>query len=292
MKKNTFIKKLVCALLCALMLGSTALAATGARMPAQRGAVTDDADVLSAKTAQDIEAYAEMLDDDADVKLHVALVHFLDGMDAQSYADALFGEWKLGKEDMLVLGAAGEDSFAVSMGDEVKEKLGEKSAEALMFTSSRFSDLFRSQRYDEAFGSFFIAFNSLVEKRYGETISLGKLFEGSQYATEAEAEDDESGKEYGSKLWNEVMNAIQSREDSYQDYHETRQRRSSGMGVGGWIVLGIIILIIFGQSDPVRAARKRGGRDYRRTGCGCSPLGWILSLFGINVLINNLRGKH
>ena len=64
------------------------------------------------------------------------------------------------------------------------------------------------------------------------------------------------------------------------------------MSAGGWIVLAIIIAIIFGQSDPVRRARRQGGRNYRSYGCGCSPLGWLVSLFGINVLIDSFRKKR
>lgn len=280
-------KKLLSLIVCLLLLAPT-LALGAARLPAERGTVTDDADVLSAQTASDIAEYAEKLDDETDMKVHVAIVHFLDGMDAQSYANALFEKWRLGSDDLLIVGAAGEDSFATAMGSDVKKILGEKNAENLMFTSSTFSTLFRRQQYDAAFGAYFTALNTLVEKQTGERIKLGKLFSASQ----TQQTTTSSTGSYGSQLWSEVMTAIQGSTEDYQQYHESREHSGNGIGVGGWLVLAVLILLIFGQSDPVRRARRGGRGNYRTYGCGCSPLGWIISLFGINVLIDTLRGRR
>lgn len=118
------------------------------RLPAQRGALTDDADVLSAQTVSDFSSYAQQVEAETDLRLHVALVHFWDGLDAQAYADALFEAWNLGDMDILLCGAAGEDAFATAMGDGAADLLGRQSAENLMYTSSRFGTLFASQQYD------------------------------------------------------------------------------------------------------------------------------------------------
>lgn len=289
-------KKWICAAICALMLMpalSTAMA-SGVRLPENRGVVTDDADVLSGQTASDIAEYATEVKDETDINVHVAIVHFLDGVDAKTYAGRLFEAWRLGDDDMLLLGAAGEDTFATFMGQDVIGKLGEKNAENLMFTSSEFSSLFRAQQYDAAFGRYFVAFNALVNKQCNENIKLRNLF--SDYQTSAKVaaapKPATSTTEFGSKLWTEVMDAIESSSVDYQTYHENRTHQDNGIGVGGWIVLIIIIMIIFGQSDPVRKARRQGGRNYRRYGCGCSPLGWLVSLFGINVLIDGFFRKR
>ena len=284
-------KRLACLFTCLMMLALCATAYGAARMPDSRGVLTDDADALGAQTAQDIASYAELLKNDTDVQLHVVIVHFLDGMDVQTYANELFTRWTLGQDDLLLLGAAGEDSFASAMGANVKRELGEANAENLMYTSSRFAEYFRSQKYDAAFASYFVALNTLVEKQYDERISLGSLFESAQVVGTAPAPTT-SAAEFGSQLYQDVISAIQGRDDSYQDYHENRERESNGIGVGGWIVLAILIMIIFGQSDPVRKARRQSGRDYRRYGCGCSPLGWIFSIFGLNVLFDNLRRRR
>lgn len=128
--------------------GADGPALASARLPAQRGALTDDADVLSAQTVSDFSSYAQRWRRRRSLRLHVALVHFWDGLDAQAYADALFEAWNLGDMDILLCGAAGEDAFATAMGDGAADLLGRQSAENLMYTSSRFGTLFASQQYD------------------------------------------------------------------------------------------------------------------------------------------------
>ena len=295
MNLKWMMKRTLCVAACALMLLLPIAGALGeARMPSARGALTDDADVLSAATAGDIASYAELVKDKTETSIHVVIVHFLDGLDAQTYAGRLFESWGLGGDDMLILGAAGEDTFATAMGENVREKLGEKNAENLMFTSSEFSTLFRSQQYDAAFGKYFVALNTLLNKQYGTSMKLGGRFEAYQTAAlpAVTPKPTVSAAQYGSQLWGEVMDAIQDSTDNYQTYHENRRREGNGMSAGGWIVLAIIIAIIFGQSDPVRRARRQGGRNYRSYGCGCSPLGWLVSLFGINVRIDSFRKKR
>ena len=144
-------KKIGILLLCLLLALTPLSALSAARMPACRGAVTDDANVLSAQTAADLAEYAARLEDETGIALHVALVHFLDGVEVQSYANTLFDLWELGSEHLLIVGAAGEDVFAASAGSAVVDKLGGSSLENLLFTSSSFSALFRSQQYDAAF---------------------------------------------------------------------------------------------------------------------------------------------
>ena len=89
------LKNMLCLCLCLVMvLAGPALAS--ARLPVQRGAATDDADVLSAQTVSDFSSYAQQVEAETGLRLHVALVHFWDGLDAQAYADALFEAWALG----------------------------------------------------------------------------------------------------------------------------------------------------------------------------------------------------
>ena len=165
------LKNMLCLCLCLVMaLAGPALAS--ARLPVQRGAATDDADVLSAQTVSDFSSYAQQVEAETGLRLHVALVHFWDGLDAQAYADALFEAWNLGDMDILLCGAAGEDAFATAMGDGAADLLGRQSAENLMYTSSRFGTLFASQQYNAALTEYCRAFNALVLKRTDADISL------------------------------------------------------------------------------------------------------------------------
>lgn len=289
-------KKILCLALCLLMILLPLSMAFGqARLPMERGVVTDDADVLSAQTVSDIQKYAEEVESETNIDLYVATVHFLDGLDAQTYADRLFKSWRLDEDSMLLLGAAGEDTFATSMGTDVKKKLGEKNAENLMFTSSSFSTLFKSQQYDMAFGKYFIALNALLNKQYDTSIKMKNLFKSAQEqtATTQRPEKIESTFEFGSQLWDEVMGAIEDNTQDYQVYHQERARRSgNGMSAGGWIVLAIIAMIIFNQRPSAKRSRRSHQNNNRRSGCGCSPLGWIFSLLGLNVLIDSIFGRR
>ena len=136
------LKRRFCLILCLLAALAVLPASALPRLPAHAGAVTDAADVLSAQTAADFSAYASEVEAETGLRLQVALVHFLDGLDARAYAEALFSAWELGDDDILLCGAAGEDAFAAAMGDGAADLLGRQSAENLMYTSSRFGTLF------------------------------------------------------------------------------------------------------------------------------------------------------
>ncbi len=258
-------KTLICFLLC-LVLPLSALAA---RMPALRGPVTDDANVLSAQMSSDIQQFARKLEDETDIELHVAVVHFLDGLDAQTYANELFAKWKLDDDALLVLVAAGEDLCATVMGEDAAQKLGRSNAESLLYTSSAFSTLIRAQRYDEAFAAYCPALNALVEKQLGESIRLNGLF-GVQ-AEHAPAR-------FASELWGEVQTALQDSGERIQQRWEDEEKQENGLTAGGWIVLIILVVIVL-RKKPIPTAR-------RGCGCGCSPLVWLLGLFGLGRLFD------
>lgn len=264
-------KKALCIFFCLLMLlPSMALAA--ARMPQRHSTVTDDANVLSAQTASDISAYAEKLSDQVEIELHVALVHFLDGMDARSYADALFAKWELGSDDLLVLGAAGEDSFATALGADVQKKLGSANAENLLFTSSAFGSLFAAQQYDAAFAAYCTALNALIEKQMEKTIRMDGLFGQTAPSPMEQAHS------YGSQLWSDIMQSISDSSEDYHAQHQREEQEDNGLSAGGWIVLIILVMIMLRRNKYERK---------KRPGC----IGWIFSLLGVNLLVDVLRRK-
>ena len=264
-------KKILCLLLC-LLIPVNAFAAV--RMPSCRGAVTDDANVLSAQTAADLAEYAHRLENETGISLLVALVHFLDGAEVQSYAQTLFDLWGLGGNHVLIVGAAGEDCFAAVTGNQAADELGASNAENLLYTSSDFASLFKNQQYDAAFASFCTAFNALLEKQTGSSIRMNGLF--------GQTEERQPVSQTTSELWNEVMEAITESSERYQVRHEEQDREENGITAGGWIVLIILFVILFRQNKRNRFSRRR-----ERKGC----LGWLFSLLGIN-LIFNLFKKH
>ena len=293
MKTTLWKTLMLLTLVCTLLFSATALGQ--ARYPTPGDVVTDDANVLSQTMARDIADYAGKLEQQTGLQVHVALVLFLDGETAQTYADTLFARWALGKDDLLLLGAAAEDTFAMASGEDVKAKLSDASLTSLMYASG-FSDAFRAQRYDAAMGSLFVKFNELVSKQYGETVELDGLFADYRNAAQTDAAPATTFADAAASvqsavqnavgtvvettggLWDSTMNAIANNVQSYKNYSQQNDQAGGGMSAGGWIVLIIIVLIVLGQGNR---ARRRG-----YGGCGCSPVGWIFSGLGLGALLD------
>ncbi len=272
-------KKLLCLFLC-MMLPLTAFAA--ARMPESRGNINDAADVLSAQTIADLSEFSKLVVQQAAIDLHVVTVHFLDGMEAQAYAEQLFQKWELTGEDVLLVCAAGEDSFALRMGAEAEELLGKSNADNLLYTSSEFSQLIRTQQYDAAMSAYAQGINALLEKQLNSAVSMGGLF-GQESLIDGDPLDvDAYLEKYGGVMWRDVVDAINQTGEEYQTHYYEDEREENGLTAGGWIVLVILMMILFRQNR-----RDRHRRYERRSGCGCSPLGWIFGLLGLGFLFRN-----
>ena len=116
-----------------LLLPSAALAVS---YPAQRGAVNDDAGVLSEQTAADI-GQLNTAARSADISFVVATRHFLGGADAQAYCDGLFEAWKLDRKTVLVLLVIGEERYAVAVGQGVRDMIGQEQINSLLAAKLR-----------------------------------------------------------------------------------------------------------------------------------------------------------
>jgi len=263
-------KKTICVLVCLLLALMPVWALASLRMPNCRGAVTDDANVLSAQTASDLAQYAERLENETSIALQVALVHFLDGAEVQSYANTLFDLWELDGDHLLVLGAAGEDRFATVAGSQAAQQLGARNAENLLYTSSEFAQLFTAQQYDAAFAAYCTALSALVEKQMNETVRLDGLFGQTAPSPVQQAQS------YASGVWDDIMQSIT---DSSQDYYEHHEDDDNGLSAGGWILLILLVMVML---------RRNKYEKQKRPGC----MGWLFSLLGINFFMNFLRRRR
>ena len=300
-------KKWICGILSLVMM-LTAATAFAARMPSIRGALTDDADVLSNDLSAAIVEYADDVKDETGVEVKVAVVHFLDGLDAQTYASQLFKKWELGDETVLLLCAAGEDSFATAMGSKAESKLGRQNMDNLMYTSSDFANHIGRQEYDVAFAKYFVAFNDLANKRYDEKLTLPKTITKTAAVGVLEGEVTQpigsvtsSGSlwsqivsgvpefENGTSgvlipgMWSQTVQDVQDNSSDYTSYYNDHEYGENGLGVGGWIILIILVMIIFSQSHPARKA-KRNYRSYRNQQRQSGGKGWLFGLLGLAVL--------
>jgi len=115
----------------------------------------------------------------------------------------------------------------------------------------------------------------LLEKQTGNSVRMDGLF-GEDALTVPEQFD-----VYGGELWREVMDAINETSVDYQNHFIEEEDRENGLTAGGWIVLIILIMIVLRQNK-----RDRYRRRDRRSGCGCSPLGWIIGLLGLGFLFD------
>lgn len=285
---KTTLWKTLAALSLTVMLLCSASALALARYPARTGTLTDDANVLSTSVAADIAAYAEKAKAKTDVTVNVALVQFLDGEPVQSYADTLFTRWELGENDVLLLGAAAEDTFAVTAGTAAAQKLSAASLRSLMYDSG-FAQAFASQRYDEAMGGFFTGFNALLNKQYGAKVDMGSLFAAYQQAQaqpqQAAAQSagantgaDTVGQTVGnavdgalnavdgavqgmvaatSSAWSSTVNAITNTVNNFNQNLDKQDENGGGLTPGGWVVLVIIVLIVTGQGRRAQRNRRR-----------------------------------
>jgi len=293
-------KKWICGILSLMLVLTSAFALADARMPVNRGVLTDDADVLSNELSSAIVDYAGDVKDETGMDVYVAVVHFLDGLDAQTYASQLFTKWELSDEAVLLLCAAGEDSFATAMGKKAENKLSKQNMDNLMYTSSDFAGSIGRQEYDGAFAKYFVAFNDLINKRFDESLKLPKAI--TRAAEGNTAEEVQPGTtssfsagslwsqitsgvpefENGSSvfipgMWSETMQGVEDNSSHYTDYYQDHSYGENGIGVGGWIILIILVMIIFSQSHPVRKANNR----YKKNHGG---KGWIYGLLGVALI--------
>lgn len=298
-------KKWICGILSLMLVLSSAFALADARMPVSRGALTDDADVLSNEVSSAIVAYVGDVKDETKLDMHVAIVHFLDGLDAQTYANQLFEKWELGDEAVLLLCAAGEDTFATAMGKKAEKQLSKQNMDNLMYTSSDFSNAIAEQAYDVGFARYFVAFNELINKRYDESLKLPKAL--TRAATTGTQESEETASQtvasslwqqitsgvqtngqngqngqngtYMPSLWYQTMQGVEDNSSHYTDYYESHDYGDNGIGVGGWIILIIIVMIIFSQSHPARKAKRNYSNSH-----GGSSKGWLFGLLGLALM--------
>lgn len=247
-------KSRVMALLLALLALTLPLSAMAVnRYPALDGTVTDAAGALDSATLEDILQYQALLDDEGvDIELRVVLVHFLDGESAQSYAQAVFDREQLGKKTLLLLGAVGEDSFACVLGSKVEKKLSDSGMKAMLY-SSGFAERFQAQEYAAAFAKFFTALTEQVDKQYGETLDIKGLFGSAAAQTQAQVVQQTAS--YAQQLSDFLTDYVKDAKE--HNYIPQENKTSEGLTPAGWVVLVVLILLIFSQSDPARKARNK-----------------------------------
>lgn len=257
--------------LIALALVFALLPAQAVTYPTQRGAVNDDAAVLSDRTAADIDA----LNTRVDGKFIVVTRHFLGGADAQEYCDGLFSAWGLGEEDVLLLLVIGEERYAVTLGTVAQLAISTEQLNSLL--SSRLRQPFLQERnYDAAVGGFLLAAAAQIARFNGSSLNTAGLFgtaasSGASANTATQSSNASLFSNWSGNWWNGFFSDDDWEDTTDWDFSTASQQNDfeerSGFSFGKLIVIAVILWLI------VRNRRRKGKSGLGAAGWGAAAVG-------------------
>ena len=251
--------KRVSALLTALLLVFCLASAQAVTYPEMRGAVNDDAAVLSDATASDIES----LNSRSEVRFTVVTRHFLGGMDAQEYCDGLFKAWNLGSDNALLLLVIGEERYAVTLGSTAAKYISNEQLNSI-FSAKLRQPFLQERDYDGAVGAFLLAAASQAARSAGKTFNASGLFGTAQNASSTGSASGgwSSFTSWTGDLWNSFFSDDELNDLAGQNYSQDYEYdNGSGFSVTRLILVLAVLFIIM-------RSRRRQGKN------GLGILGW------------------
>lgn len=273
--------KRILALLAVLTLAFCLASAQAVTYPEKRGAVNDDAAVLSDATAQDIDT----LNSRGDVRFTVVTRHFLGGMDAQAYCDGLFDAWKLGGDDILLLLVIGEERYAATVGGSIAGKYISTEQLNSIFSAKLRQPFIQKRDYDGAVGAFLLEAAARVAQAQGKTLNTAGLFGTEQTGTASGAAttDNSSWSSFTSwtgDLWSSFFSNDELNDASSQNYSENYDYdNDSGFSVKRLVLIAVVLYIIL-------RGRKKQGKS------GLGILGWGTVGLGAREVMKGMGHHH
>lgn len=228
--------------------GTCEAAKIAPRYPKQDGYATDAARVLSATTLEDLGTVDKRLDKADALQLRIATVDFLDGQDADDYADALFDRWDLDDEDVLLLLAIGSGECAISAGSDAARKLTPALQEELLQQYVKPLLDIKVKDYEGAVVDFTLAFISETNRLYGKRISANGLF----------------GKS-ASGLIDSIGQLDFGLADDEDGSFFTREDKGTGFSFLKVVLIVLVLLVIFGSHSSKTRSRAAGIADKVKT---------------------------
>lgn len=254
------------------------VAGLAAAYPVQRGAVNDDASVLSEQTAADIETLNAAARS-ADISFVVVTRHFLGGADAQSYCDGLFDAWKLDEDTVLLLLVIGEERYALTSGSDVRKSIGTEQINNLLAAKLR-TPYMEQRDYDGAVGDFLLALAAQAGKAQGVAVKTSGLFGTVQDTVSANTQM--GGWNWSGEWWNGFFSSdgaerqYDAFDDDFDQYDYYYEESTTGFSMGKLIFIVVVLLFI------VKKRRAKG-----KSGLGL--LGWLLAGKGVKEV---MKGAH
>lgn len=209
------------------------------RYPKQDGYATDAARILSGTTLEDLGTVDKRLDKADVLRLKIATVDFLDGQDAEAYADALFQRWDLDDEDVLLLLAVGSGECAISAGSDAARKLTPAIQEELL--QQHVKPVLDKTDYEDAVVDFTLAFVSEVNRLYGKRISTAGLF----------------GKS-ASGMFDGIDQLDFGLADNDGGSFFTREDKGTGFSFLKVVLIVVVLLVVFGSRSQKTRSRAAG----------------------------------
>lgn len=271
-----------------LLLGIMTGAAAEPRYPDKMDLpVSDNANIFSQETVDNLTAFQKTLENETGVRLWVVTVHFLDGAEVGDYGQAVFDLWQLGEDDLLLLLSAGDEEAVTVAGNSLKRIFPQDSQQHLL--NAYFLSSFQDEQYDEAFRLYIPQLAAFLGKKFGVTVSTAALFgipaaSPTPEPTVQPANNDNGWMQYlpgGSDFLSGLINGSYATEKPANT--GMMMERATGFSFGSLILLLILFSLIFGSRR-----RHMGGRA-GCAGCGCGPLGWLAAGLGLGELFKNRR---
>lgn len=240
-------RKWLCLILSALIMASLwAAPAMAISYPDNQGTVLDTAGVLGAQTIKDIETLSERCESAYGGRVYVVTRHFLGGMDAASYAQGLFDNWKLTANDALLLMVIGEETYAAQYGLEARKALSGEEGAVLLGKHLRTAYL--NRQYDAALAAFLPEMAEKIAKYRGASISISGLFG-------QEAIQSTPAPKQGSFNWSGFITSGDVNWTDYDDQNtadvnkeQTSQaEKSTGFSFKKLIIIALILYFLFGR---------------------------------------------
>lgn len=223
-------------MICLLFLGMGTVHADATYPPSQ-GIVTDLAGVLGEGTVRDMEALAHRMEDAGLGRMYVVTRHFLGGKDAAVYARALFDDWGLQGDDVLLLMVIGEENAVLWPGDGAKNALSSDVLTGLM--ASHFRGAFLRREYDAALADVSVQTAQTLAKGTGTRLNTAGLFGISAVQSTPQPKGTASP-------WQSLFSLQDYREeDEAWDTWTEEWSGRSGFSFSGWLIWGLVIYFLF-----------------------------------------------